>query len=467
MANSGASSGGAASSGGWPKILLAKSSNVSRPDSASSPGSNAGTGVVKLMRDREDDAAVRSRFPQGSLNLISDSWEFTSDRLLLLLSENTDFTVIGVLGPPGAGKSTILNELYGFDGTTTGVLPPFPVQNEETRVMARHCTTGIELRVSAERFILLDTQPVFSASVLTDAMRPDGSSAVSVLGGDTLSAELAHELMALQLGVFLSSVCHVLLVVTEGLHDISLWRLMQTVEMLKQGIPDPSMVGPSVGSYQHHIQMPVTSSAVSDKEVLEMPQEESAEFFADTVFVHTKLRENDVSFNNIQSLEMALRSYFPSPAFRRNGAVRYSPPQFPAENQSTIIYQTPAERHDGGNEEVLSHEFSGLTKTSKPADGTSSSEEYSGQEGFQTGVNFYVLPLKSPDELVKKQHESYMSVLKQLRDQVLSVPRRPFSRPLTERDWLRNAARIWDFVKKSPVLTDYSKMLLDCGLFKR
>lgn len=36
------------------------------------------------------------------------------------LTENTDFTVIGVIGPSGAGKSTIMNEIYGFDSSSPG-----------------------------------------------------------------------------------------------------------------------------------------------------------------------------------------------------------------------------------------------------------------------------------------------------------------------------------------------------------
>lgn len=39
---------------------------------------------------------------------------------LQLMSDNTDFTVVGVLGPSGVGKSTILNELYGFDSNSPG-----------------------------------------------------------------------------------------------------------------------------------------------------------------------------------------------------------------------------------------------------------------------------------------------------------------------------------------------------------
>lgn len=39
-----------------------------------------------------------------------------------------------------------------------GMLPPFAIESEETRASARHCTVGIEPRISNERIILLDTQ---------------------------------------------------------------------------------------------------------------------------------------------------------------------------------------------------------------------------------------------------------------------------------------------------------------------
>jgi protein SMG9 len=170
-------------------------------------------------------------------------------------------------------------------GLMTGVLPPFQVQSEDTRAMARHCSVGIELRMSVERFILLDTQPVFSPSVLADIMRPDGLSSISVVGGDPMSAELAHELMGLQLGMFLCSVCHIVLVVTEGVHDINLWRLMQTVEMLKQGISDPSI---SLTSSNSHAQSTGGPAISGDRDNGDSMHDEQPDFFADTVFLHTK-----------------------------------------------------------------------------------------------------------------------------------------------------------------------------------
>lgn len=41
-------------------------------------------------------------------------------------------------------------------------------------------------------------QPVFSPSVLAEMMRPDGSSTIPVLRGESFSAELAHEVMSIQ-----------------------------------------------------------------------------------------------------------------------------------------------------------------------------------------------------------------------------------------------------------------------------
>ncbi|XP_028793453.1 protein SMG9 [Neltuma alba] len=135
-----------------PKILLAKPGLVSGGPVATKFGRGS-SGV------EDESAQFRSRLPSvASLNLLSDSWEFHIDRFLPFLTENTDFTVVGVIGPPGVGKSTIMNELYGFDSSSPGMLPPFSIESNDTSAMARHCSVGIEPRISSERIILLDTQ---------------------------------------------------------------------------------------------------------------------------------------------------------------------------------------------------------------------------------------------------------------------------------------------------------------------
>jgi len=96
MANSGTA--GQGSSSPAPKILLAK------------PGLVAGTSSAgKFIRGAgEDDssaASIRSRLPPvGSLNLLSDSWDFHFDRFLPVLS----------LSPPSLSHSLSFSYFWVF-----------------------------------------------------------------------------------------------------------------------------------------------------------------------------------------------------------------------------------------------------------------------------------------------------------------------------------------------------------------
>ncbi|KAJ9678494.1 hypothetical protein PVL29_020628 [Vitis rotundifolia] len=401
-----------------PKILLAKPGLVTTGSVSSKliRGGAAGGGGGGA---EDESVSLRSRLPPiGSLNLLSDSWEFHTDRFLPFLTDNTDFTVVGVIGPPGVGKSTIMNELYGFDGSSPGMLPPFAIQSEDIRAMARHCTVGIEPRISAERLILLDTQPVFSPSVLAEMMRPDGSSTISVLGGESLSSELAHELMGIQLGVLLASICHILLVISDGVHDINMWRLMLTVDLLKHGIPDPSSLTPS------HLQ---NSNLVSDKEGKDKVLEGGEEYLAAPIFVHTKLRDQDITPRNFVHLRKALAQFFSSSTFvnakcgntTKEHLVSSVPPNMPSTDLDSTL------------------------------------------------PNLFLVPCKSKVDSPRAQYESYTSMLWKLRDQVLSMNCPSFARTISERDWLRNSAKIWELVKNSPIIAEYCKTLQSSGMFRR
>ncbi|KAK8686939.1 hypothetical protein V6N13_085773 [Hibiscus sabdariffa] len=386
------STGGTSSTA--PKILLAK------PSVGPVPGKFGRGG------GEDETASHRTRLPPvGSLNLLSDSWEFHIDRFLPFLTENTDFKVVGIIGPPGVGKSTIMNELYGFDGISPGMLPPFAIQSEETRAMSRHCTVGIEPRVSAERLILLDTQSVFSPSVLSEIMRPDGLSTVSVLSGESLSAELAHEIMNIQLGVLLASICHILLVVSDGVHDNRMWHMMLTVDLLKHGIPDPSSLAPL------HSQ---SSTSGLDKESKDKVHE-AEEYIGIPVFVHTKLQDHDLSPPNIVQMKKVLLQYFSSSSFMR------------------------------------------LKCGKKPADQPGMSQ-INGKD--KELLDLFAIPYKNKDESPRAQCESYVSSLWKLRDQVLSMNCPSFTRNVSERDWLKSSAKIWEMVKSSPIIAEYSRTLL-------
>ncbi|CAA2999311.1 Hypothetical predicted protein [Olea europaea subsp. europaea] len=386
-----------------PKILLTK------PGLVTSGKFNRGGGGGH----DDDSASLRSRLQSiGSLNLLSDSWDFQIERFLPFLTDNTDFTVVGVIGPPGVGKSTILNEIYGFDPSSSGMLPPFAVESEETRATGRHCTVGIEPRISSERIILLDTQPVFSPSVLAEMIRPDGSSTVSVISGESLSAELAHELMSIQLGVLLASVCHIILVVSEGVHDDSMWHLMLTVDLLKHGIPDPSSL-----TFSH----PQSSTMGADKEKDKL-LEGGDEYIAAPVFVHTRLRDRDVAPQNFVQMKKALARGFRSSSFMR----------LKSRDASKEAHSSDTQIDD-----------------------------------IDSNLKLFLIPSKGRDDSSRPQYESYISMLWKVRDQVLSTSGPSFSRIVSERDWLKNSAKIWEQVKNSPIIADYCRTLQSSGLFRK
>ena len=54
-------------------------------------------------------------------------------------------------------------------------------------------------------------------------------------------------------------------------------------------------------------------------------------------------------------------------------------------------------------------------------------------------------------------HAGYRHEAEQLRDAVLGLPRRPFARSLSERDWLRGVVKLWELVRRSPTLDEYNR----------
>lgn len=148
-----------------------------------------------------------------TLKLVTERFEFVGLlEAIRGLTDNTDFIVFSVLGPQGAGKSSLMNELVhalspqkadniqtpqvAF-GSQTAVGPfrkPFPVETVEILQECAHQTVGVDVYATSERIVLLDCQPVLSSSVVIDmvlegAALPDGVS-VSLCPGAIRFAHL-------------------------------------------------------------------------------------------------------------------------------------------------------------------------------------------------------------------------------------------------------------------------------------
>eukprot|EP00795_Rhopilema_esculentum_P017000 gene17000-8505_t len=106
-----------------------------------------------------------------SSKVVDDSF-YWSDKCLTSLLEQTDFVVVGVVGYQGVGKSTILSMLgdsKNEDALKSGLL--FRSQSKQDVEKSLHRTEGIDMFVTPERLIFLDTQPLMSPSILDRFLR--------------------------------------------------------------------------------------------------------------------------------------------------------------------------------------------------------------------------------------------------------------------------------------------------------
>ncbi|CAJ1436314.1 unnamed protein product [Effrenium voratum] len=140
------------------------------------------------------------------------------------LLESGDFTVVAALGCQGGGRSTVLSTLLSPYFYSEGATPsyhtfkvPLGIHSAQSFLEGQASPAGVDLCITTDRLVLLDAQPLFDSI----SASPD--------------ADLRSELF---LNIFLASICHTILVVTDTAVDMQLWRFMRLLGSLKSKVPD-------------------------------------------------------------------------------------------------------------------------------------------------------------------------------------------------------------------------------------
>ncbi|XP_066596412.1 nonsense-mediated mRNA decay factor SMG9-like [Prorops nasuta] len=197
------------------------------------------------------------------------------------LCDQQDFLVVGILGPQGVGKSTIMSFL-----TSEYISNLFPAQELSHHESGSNCTSGIDFYVSKNRVIYLDTQPILSASLIDHSSTFDQKKQST----DFTNAESNLELQSLQFAAFLFSVCHVIIFVQDWFVDPDILRFLQTAEMLK----------------------PASTSTMDQDYV---------EYNPHILFLHNKAELHDFTPNNIEKMKGFYSKIFSASRLRTHSSL--------------------------------------------------------------------------------------------------------------------------------------------------
>ncbi|XP_051865880.1 nonsense-mediated mRNA decay factor SMG9 [Pristis pectinata] len=339
-----------------------------------------------------------------SIKLVDDQMNWCDSAMEYLLDQ-TDLLVIGIIGLQGTGKSSIMSVLSANTPEEDQRAYVFRPQTQEIKERGGIQTTGIDFFITQERVIFLDTQPILSPAVLDHLINNDRK-----LPPEYSLPHTYVEMQSLQLAAFLFTVCHVVIVIQDWFTDINLYRFLQTAEMLKPSTPSPS----------HEL----SGGTGSD---------EGTEYYPNIVFLQNKAHREDFSPRNLKKMHMVINKLMFHSHLKYKGAISMLDCNiFPGLTSDFLesevnLFLLPAMESEA--EENLSRAGAG-------------------------GISLFpLLP-------GYRGHPSFQCLIGKLRSQVLSMSRPQLSHTiLTEKNWLHYAARIWDSVKKSSVLSEYSRLL--------
>ncbi|EFB28087.1 hypothetical protein PANDA_013207, partial [Ailuropoda melanoleuca] len=365
-----------------------------------------------------------------SIKLVDDQMNWCDSAIEYLLDQ-TDVLVVGVLGLQGTGKSMVMSLLSANTPEEDQRAYVFRAQSAEMKERGGNQTSGIDFFITQERIVFLDTQPILSPSILDHLINNDRK-----LPPEYNLPHTYVEMQSLQIAAFLFTVCHVVIVVQDWFTDLSLYRSTKRALSLGCGMgvpvhqpltPNPrflqtaEMVKPSTPSPSHES----SSSSGSD---------EGTEYYPHLVFLQNKARREDFCPRKLQQMHLMIDQLMAHSHLRYKGTLSML--------QCNVFPGLPPDFLDSEvNLFLVPFMDSEAESENPPRAGPGSSPLFSLLPGY-------------------RGHPSFQSLVSKLRSQVMSMARPQLSHTiLTEKNWFHYAARIWDGVKKSSALAEYSRLL--------
>lgn len=338
-----------------------------------------------------------------SIKLVDEQMNWCDSAIEYLLDQ-TDVLVVGVLGLQGTGKSTLMSLLAANQPDEDPRSFVFRPQSPELKERGGSQTCGIDFFITQERVVFLDTQPILSPSILDHLINNDRK-----LPPEYSLPHTYVEMQSLQIAAFLFTVCHVVLLVQDWFTDLGLYRFLHTAEMVKPSTPSPN--------HEH------SGSSGPD---------EPTEYYPHLVFVQNRARPESFCPRRLHQMHQILDRLMAHSHLKYKGSLSVLDcglfpglpfPSLPTEVNLFLLPPMEPEADDAPP---------------------------------RTGGGGPLFPLLPP----YRGHGSFGNLVGRLRGRIMAANRAQLSHSmLTERNWFHYAARIWDGVKKSSALAEYSRLL--------
>ncbi|KAI9260373.1 hypothetical protein EDC94DRAFT_610947 [Helicostylum pulchrum] len=301
--------------------------------------------------------------------------KFNSETVLKNLTDHPGHFVIGIIGKQGIGKSTILSHFTQTPQHT------FSTQPNDEFLFQGHKTDGIDMYITPERAILLDTEPLSCWTVLDNVLRTGGSTLNGLHPDQWLEMETLYNI------IFMFSICNVVLIVSDdGSLDTDLLQLIQRAEMLKFCIPDFPLL-PRDGQDMH--------------------------YYPDIVFVSNKCTASQFTYKTYTDLQIILQSFFDKSQLKTRGLVNLGDvlPLFQYNQASSNLFFLPDTQEDSTSIESFPVLMSALR------DQVLATPRKSGRKGQVSEKDWYRNAVKTFEKIRKSEYiNEYLQVVRKLRD---------------------------------------------------
>jgi len=298
---------------------------------------------------------------------------------------------------------------------------------------------------------------VFSASVWASSIPVESTGKEKEKEKEKLLESVSLEMQSIRFGLFLFSVCHVILVVQDTPHDPNLWRYVRNLELLKHAIPDPGRPNATDQIPFPTPTDPHNTLLFGDRRVEFLPQIGSPLFFPplfhffliliqmdlfsssfSLVFVVNKVHQDFFLRNAYLSTTSQLQTLFKDSHLQMSGHVRMPENLITFNTESTTrhlhLFLLPREEPN----------------TPKPA--ATAALNLEDQSPFASILNRPFGPRVA----------SFQRLSEQLRNQLFALPRRVYPHPPpSERDWFKASAKIWDRILHSDTANKFARHLHD------